>query len=866
VFRTDLSRNTPGLNTHRSIHLQARTRVAAALGLASALLLLFGPAAGNAKSQASSSRVATQGTGNDSQKTLTAADTAAPGTATPDTAEPIAATSTALASMPTSISTSTTITSTTNMLPVAGLGAVEVGGTRQTSTVMVPAGLTATGIRGQIRFPYREEPVTVVISVAGSRVAVVSSADVGFDGIGNIDVELPASVRSSQAADESMKTDTTTTVDFERPYVVSVEALTASTRPGSCLEKVISRVELVNFAVLTTGVPQPPKTMSQFLSAHMTSIQIVSPTSATDTAAVQFAAAATSRSREVRVSVTRSVSPLVAVGTSSRLVVLQTDSGKPSMSVSSFRASAPTTTSSSTSTPTNLDYSVPELLVRGTQEQMITAARSLATAQVGVATATSVGRASSTEQNYGHRQLILGQLDRELTSASGGLNGISLDQGGSRRWSASVPQALFGGPIGSVTLHLRGRYSVLPTGLIGEVRVLWNDTLVSSTAFGKGSDQFQTKVEIPRDIISRENTLTIETRLVNSVGNCAPDPTVRVDLDPGSSLAITDGQTLPPGFTRFPQVLRGTFLYSVDPASKDRLAATQSAAAVVSALARLSPDPLLVENISLARLRRSSRSGVVVGATPRTALELGAPFQFADGRSISNGDGIVSFDVNGAAGALQAFRADAADIVLVAGTDDAMSWRAARALAAHKDGWYRLSDEIQLLDTITNPGTDVLVGIPRDRYAPAMPDEFALAPGTPHRRWTWVHYCLLTLAATATLRLLVEFFRIGRLRRKARRVALQTANGTYPEVDRRRHVDRRSQEAAPIRGDRRGGGGRRAEEHDAPGGRDPVECNLDVDNGELDDSDIDDRELDLFDDDGNVELVSVTESDTTHSS
>lgn len=253
----------------------------------------------------------------------------------------------------------------------------------------------------------------------------------------------------------------------------------------------------------------------------------------------------------------------------------------------------------------------------------------------------------------------------------------------------------------------------------------------------------------------------------------------------------------------------------------------RSAGLLAAAMQRLSPDLLSVEEVPLARIT-DAPAGIIVGALPVAVRRFGAPFVFGSSRVLATGGSSIAFDIQGPVGALQAFEHNGVDLVLAAGTSPDRAARAVEAMAADNDGWYAMSDQIQLL----REGSSSLVAVPMDRYVPVVPDRLALADSGAHHRTVpaWVLTTVITLGFVLLVRVLLDGARLVRLRRVALEVV--AADGrpqtTRPVLERRR-TDRRSGRIALLdaRRDRRRADRRpttsEIDDHAPAGSADPTE-------------------------------------------
>ncbi len=679
-----------------------------------------------------------------------------------------------------------------NQLEWGGTLAVVPDEGTQGLSVDVPGGVSLTHVSGRVAFPFTEVMTNLVVSVGGQRLGALYSRDAETDGSIRFDLALPTDVVDPTGS---------ASVQFDASAVL----------PTTGCRNPIKALVVSDVVFATNGVPTPPKRLSEFFDRSVTNVLIESPDDATDAAAVQFAAVATLRSPLVRLDVTRHGSKTVSPGQVGRIPVVRRVVLIHDRTTESMRL---------------VNNDIPTVEVRGGSASLMRAAQSLGSLYSGAASTDAVRSTGVRGRGFGERRVNLGELSSALTSAAGPLRSPSLEGSGLMSWRAAAPQSLFGGPIGRAHLKLSGRHTPVPKGGVAELAVLWNDSILTSIPFGT-SDAFAVDVDVPLALLGRENNIELRVRYTNPAYVCARiDHPLRVDFDPASTLTTVEGQTLPAGFSRFPQTMKGAFRYAIDPTAMEGDHGIAAAAMIAGAMQRLSPELLVVEATTLEAVERGNTSAVVVGATPKTERRLGAPFQFGKSRVLTGSRTSVDFEISGPVGILQAYERNGIDVVVAGGSTPQLGSSVVAAMAAHPDGWYHLNAEMQLLDE--SHGT--LIQIPRDRYVVQEPNELAFTSPDASSRPSWVVPVVGTLVAVLLLRMLIEGLRVVSLRRRAKKVVTNhdrlTEIGHGPELqglERRRSADRRTNEVPPLRGDRRRGDRRANADPNADPADDPDE-------------------------------------------
>jgi len=635
---------------------------------------------------------------------------------------------------------------------------------RITESMNVPHGLTPTRIVGRVAFPISDRVITFSVSVAGERIVVLSSAAAGPGGTASFDVALPPSAVVNDRA----------SVDIETTRL-GTGAVCDTTR------SVANDVRLLDAGFVTVGQADGPTTIASFFGPGVTTVNIWSTDAESDPAAVQMAAGVVHRlGLATKVTLHRGT-PLpnaLATGVDRDVVFAVAARARTSVSTGGGR---------------------PTLHIDGQPTAQIATAQALAQPETDIADAPTSGASSAVGRVYGRSTMTLATLTGTRAAVAAGVRGPQLIGSGLMKWEVSVPQSRFGGPVGHISLHIRGRTTPIHHGSYGDFSILWNGAIVHGAPLGDATD-FEVRAEIPRSLVGRDNTLTLQARYTPGGGACqALANPIQIDIDPQSTISADAGQTIPAGFTRFPQVLRGRFRYATDVGTRnnsDSATALSSAGLLAAAMQRLSPDLLTTIEVPLSRIADGT-AGVVVNASPATVLSLRAPFRFGTSRVIAADGASVAFEIAGPVGALQAFEYRNTDLIVASGTTPALANNAVAAMVAHPDGWYHLADQIQILRS----NTTELIDVPSQRYVEVAPDELALTTNsTGHKFPNWAIPVGLTLLAVLLVRGLLEATRLVRLRRIAagvvRRDGLPTPQGA--QLDKRRD-DRRASPTPPSR-------------------------------------------------------------------
>lgn len=439
----------------------------------------------------------------------------------------------------------------------------------------------------------------------------------------------------------------------------------------------------------TTGDARTPTTITEFLSNAVTAISIrVDDPTADDQRQAALAAAGALAHRyggNATISVTGPDDTDRAVdvtGAGGRIVAIHAGAGD-------------------TTAEVGVADGIPQLSLTGQGDGLADAARALGSDLVGI------GDAASTTGLTSQGETVDRSLSR--TFADLGTDSITLTGLGQSQASLAVDQADFAQPVSALTITVSGANAALPAGVTAVLTFYWNDQVVDSVRL---DDQtaIQRTIEIPAERLQSSNTLRVEldaglgdgTGTSARCGSAWSALPIRVDIDGATShVDAQAGQTLGAGFARFPQTLGGALPVAfADGTDGGDLT---DAAAIVTALQQASRPQLDVTTTGLAELRKSSASGLVIGADADTVADLGAPLHMAAFRSIDSSDEHFGVGVDHAFAALQAFETDGRNLLVLSSWDPdggvagaALQHRIGRALTTESYTWAPLSGDLYI--------------------------------------------------------------------------------------------------------------------------------------------------------------------------
>jgi hypothetical protein len=330
----------------------------------------------------------------------------------------------------------------------------------------------------------------------------------------------------------------------------------------------------------------------------------------------------------------------------------------------------------------------PVLIVAGRGEGLEAAARAVGTNGLFAATARAASAVTSSPFTPNPAQVTVTQAGtREITLAQLGWP-TSLRGVGTTSITESLPQAQFDGAIHSLQLRLQGSYTPPPQGGVATFSALVNGYLVLSERLGP-SGVLGATADVPQSVLARVQTIVFRLDYAPPGGVCHVGLLpLQITLNPASGFLATPGQTLAPGFSRFPQNVAARLPVDLITLDDTTLVA---GCRLVAALSELLPSPPNVELLPSGSGASRSRTVVIVGARPSLARKLGAPLQLAPFRSIAAQGVEIGYEVDQPFAALEAFSQKGRDVLLLGtfGEPRLLDTLTAQ-LRRSRNGWFSL--------------------------------------------------------------------------------------------------------------------------------------------------------------------------------
>lgn len=288
--------------------------------------------------------------------------------------------------------------------------------------------------------------------------------------------------------------------------------------------------------------------------------------------------------------------------------------------------------------------------------------------------------------------------------------------------SVSFSQADLGGSLHNLHARLVGAFTPIEALASATLTVLFNGAQVRSQLLSN-TTQYDLYLSLPNSLLRRENTLTLRFDYTPRQGEC------RIGVSPftaqlweNSYLQFEAGETLPIGFSRFPQRLLPKAEVTIEPLSTDNL---RRATELVIALQKLSKKPLHLSWVDWQAGQASNTSWLILQgdaaqvATLKPPLQL-TPFRLVDvaGRELLRLDGESPFAV------LQAFEHNQRQVLWLTVYQQAeLMDQLLSNLQQNPNGWYDLAGDVYLLgEGMSRPiGMDVRGGAVRVEPLQASP-------------------------------------------------------------------------------------------------------------------------------------------------
>ena len=294
-------------------------------------------------------------------------------------------------------------------------------------------------------------------------------------------------------------------------------------------------------------------------------------------------------------------------------------------------------------------------------------------------------------------------VDNQVSWRDLDIAGVNMTGVGQIERDVVVTQAMLGAGISDLKLRVRGGATAAPANGQGRIDMLWNCNLVSSTDMSD-TETLDRTIDVSTADLERSNTLTVRLSFVPPGRNCQPPPIgAQLTIDPDiSTMTPQAGQSEPPGFVRFPQILTPTVPVGFGAGTPSAL--LTQAADLIAALQSQTPHQLIPTSMTEAEFLQDGRPGVLVGASDDATRILEAPLQSNGGTWQGSGPDGFTASQEAPLAFLQAFSRSGRDMVILgAPSDEAEATRLAAYSAAPPDPWTKLPGQVVVLAPDTEP-------------------------------------------------------------------------------------------------------------------------------------------------------------------
>lgn len=460
-----------------------------------------------------------------------------------------------------------------------------------------------------------------------------------------------------------------------------------------------------------TGAPIAPTTAADFFSAAVKNIAVVSPPDQATFAAAAVLQAASSLGTAYPRAQISTTAPAPG-GPFDRIVDIVPGAGP-------------------VVTKIDLVGTTPRMLLTGDPTALVAAAAALGSENLAIASAPEVTDLAQT----GTADTSLSLRWADVGSPAPTLEGIgTIDE------TINIEQIRFGGPVSQLDLRVVGTHLPSPAGANNTITLLVNDRILDSQFLGD-NDTFELTGVVGADAIRRGNAITVQVSSQAVGGDCrSATAATRVDIDAAAStITATPGQSLPPGFNRFPQVLGSSLpvSFAKGPNQPD----LGNAVGLVASMSRLATNPFTVTVVPVNDFLQAEAPGLLINAGPEESTQLGAPLPYDPVRKPATAPPNFTVTLDSPFAAFEAFATGGRDLLMLGAfpatdPDRAAELQAALAteIAPAPDGWYKLTGDVMF--TAGGPKPTYLSLAAATAAADGQDAEQTSSSGVP--AWIWV--------------------------------------------------------------------------------------------------------------------------------
>ncbi|MCU0278384.1 MAG: cellulose biosynthesis cyclic di-GMP-binding regulatory protein BcsB, partial [Candidatus Nanopelagicales bacterium] len=251
--------------------------------------------------------------------------------------------------------------------------------------------------------------------------------------------------------------------------------------------------------------------------------------------------------------------------------------------------------------------------ITGSAQNLEQAAVSLADPNIGLLAVESVSDLNGPAQ--------YAPLDGTSSLRAAGIDSLTVTGIGAVSRTVTLSQATFGQPVSGLVFDLKGAATPVLPGQQARVNLLWNGELITSRNLTEDA-RVSARFSIPAPSLRSDNDFTVELEYLPAGGDCSIVPLPgTVEFDTGSSTVTpTFGESVGPGFQRFPQALGARIPVAAAGALRESL---PDLADILTGVVATSPLQYTLELTDAADL--VDETGVATGLSPQQAAVLSAP-------------------------------------------------------------------------------------------------------------------------------------------------------------------------------------------------------------------------------------------------
>lgn len=250
-----------------------------------------------------------------------------------------------------------------------------------------------------------------------------------------------------------------------------------------------------------------------------------------------------------------------------------------------------------------------------------------------------------------------------------------------------LSQGDFGSSVLFNAARLSGVYTPIQDGSQATLSVLFNATLLRAEPLD-ATGEFDLLVPIPRNLMQRDNELLLRVDYTPREGLCTIGmQPITLELNGNSYIQVTRGESLAPGFERFPQAITGGVTIAFETLELESL---NSAVLALVELQRLTDTPIALQ-VRPWQDALDSREPLLLIGTREAVHGLEPPISAEGASVVSLEDGeVMRLELDQIPADLQAFESDGRNVLLMTGPDSGSIFTLIQRIQETEEGWFGL--------------------------------------------------------------------------------------------------------------------------------------------------------------------------------